>query len=58
MAEQTVKKTTNSSTNWGKNIISSMFWRKTWLAAHSGKKHDWQHIQGKNMIGSTFWEHT
>jgi hypothetical protein len=41
-----------------KNIISSMFWGTTWLAAHSGKKHDWQHIQGKNMIGSTFWEHT
>jgi hypothetical protein len=21
-----------------------------------GKKHDWQHILGKNMSGSTFWE--
>jgi hypothetical protein len=36
------------------------------LAAHSGKKHEWQHILGEkhnfqqilweNMIGSTFWE--
>jgi hypothetical protein len=25
------------------------------LAAHSGKKHEWQHILGKNMIGSIFW---
>jgi hypothetical protein len=26
------------------------------LAAHSAKKHDWQHILGNNMIDSTFWE--
>jgi hypothetical protein len=39
----------NGSTNWGKNIISSMFW---------GQKHGWQHILEKNMIGSTFWEKT
>jgi hypothetical protein len=25
------------------------------LKAHSGKKHDWQHILGKNIIGSKFW---
>jgi hypothetical protein len=25
------------------------------LAAHFEKKHDWQHILGKNMIGSIFW---
>jgi hypothetical protein len=23
------------------------FWEKTWLAAHSGEKHGWQHILGK-----------
>jgi hypothetical protein len=48
-----------------KNMISSTFWKKTRLTAHSGKKHewhhilgkkhDWHHILGKNMIGSTFW---
>jgi hypothetical protein len=26
------------------------------LAAHSGEKHDWEHILGKHMVGSTFWE--
>jgi hypothetical protein len=26
------------------------------LAAHSGEKHDWHNILGKNMIGITFWE--
>jgi hypothetical protein len=25
------------------------------LTAHSGKKHDWQHILEKIMFGSTFW---
>jgi hypothetical protein len=40
-----------------KNMIGSKFWEKAWftahseektrLAAHSGKKHDWQHIRGK-----------
>jgi hypothetical protein len=40
-----------------KNMIDSTFWEKAWftahseektrLAAHSGKKHDWQHIRGK-----------
>jgi hypothetical protein len=29
---------------------SCTFWEKTWLAAHSGEKHGWQHILGKNMI--------
>jgi hypothetical protein len=28
------------------------------LAAHSGNKHDYQHIPGKNMIGTTFWVKT
>ena len=46
-------------------MIDRTFWDKTWLAAHSGKnhdwqlilgKHDWQHILGKNMSGSPFWE--
>jgi hypothetical protein len=32
--------------------------KKTWLVAHSGEKHGWQHILGKNMISSTFWEKT
>jgi hypothetical protein len=32
------------------------------LAGHSEKKHDWQHILGKNLIDSTFcekhdWQH-
>jgi hypothetical protein len=46
-------------------MISSTFWKKTRLTAHSGKKHewhhilgkkhDWHHILGKNMNGSTFW---
>jgi hypothetical protein len=46
-------------------MVGSTFWGKTWLAAHSGKKHDWQHILGKtrlaahsgkiNMVGNIFW---
>jgi hypothetical protein len=32
-----------------KNMISCIFWGKTWLAAYSGTK---------NMISSTFWEKT
>jgi hypothetical protein len=43
------------STVWGENMTSSTIWEKTRLAAHSWKKHDWQHILGKNIIGSTFW---
>jgi hypothetical protein len=40
----------------GKNMISSTFWKKSCLAAHSGEKNMisstfWQ----KNMVGSTFW---
>jgi hypothetical protein len=37
-------------------MIDSAFWEKNIIAAHSGKKHDWQHILGKNIIDSTFWE--
>jgi hypothetical protein len=32
------------------------FWKIIWLAAHSGKNHDSQHILRKKMISSTFWE--
>jgi hypothetical protein len=35
-------------------MIGSAFWEKNIIAAHSGKKHDWQHILRKTMIG-TFW---
>jgi hypothetical protein len=30
-------------------MITSIFWGKTWLAAHSGKKHDWQQILGEKQ---------
>jgi hypothetical protein len=45
-----------TDSKYGKNMIGSTFWRKTGLAAHSGKNQDYQHILGKNMIGGTFWE--
>jgi hypothetical protein len=45
-------------------MIAGTFWENTRLAAHSGKKQDWQHILEKiynwqdilweNMIDSTF----
>jgi hypothetical protein len=34
------------STFWKKYIIGSKFCGKTWLGAHSGKKHNWQHMLG------------
>jgi hypothetical protein len=48
------------------NVLLIIIFFPAWLAAHSGKKynwqqilgekHDWLHILGKNIIGSTFWE--
>jgi hypothetical protein len=36
-------------------MIGSTFWEENLIDSISGKKHDWQHILGKNMIGSIFW---
>ena len=39
-------------------MIGSTFWEKTWLAAHFGKKTDWQHILGKILLAAHSVEKT